>query len=565
MGACLSKGKASSAGNKILPTGVNGSLELTQTDKDFRTMVYRKRRLSDTTLTKIVDDPIVSHTFRQFLAGELGEQKLEFFLATEKYRMLPSETSLSSLQAEAETMVNNFVGEDGNLRTELGIDTVTCDQLLQDLQARQVATTSHSSSFAAKDGKRLRYEVTCTNPDVLRRAFLLAAMKTFQQLKFEYLPAFMTSKAFSDLRGEEGFFADEQDAIEKAGKLLEDMDITYMISNPIGHHYLCQYAEKVSAFDGLGLEVLDLYEQLTTYSHLYDVNARAKRLFRLIRRHADLASKFPAMQRLLDDRDENPQKYDKPSAAVLKELEDEVLMLLRTIEADFRASEVFKSMTKQIATSSLADIDKINTLNVRRSTRKTIADLENFAEQRNLKAIEEANVTLETVLMNSQGLVFFRKFAIQNFMEDSILFWIAVERYKDALTEMGSARNFEFMQSAGNGLARDFLQDDSPMQINVSAELRENTLGAFRNEATCSLAVFDKAQEEVFKLLHHNLWRKFRETPRFKYLIKRFKEREFIRETQGHVGQAALDQRRSSLRLPIFNDDDVQTVDQNKA
>lgn len=535
-------------------------MELSKTDKDFRTMVYRKRRLSDTTLTQIVDDPIVSHIFRKFLKGELGEQKLEFFLAAERYRSLPVSTSVSELQREAEKIINTYLGEDSVFRSELGLDIATCDQIFEDLQVRfrkrksSMMKAGLGSSFrSSSSGFDSQLEVGCSSPDILRRSFLLASMKTFQQLKFEYLPAFITSKSFEELRGDTGFFANEADAVEKASKLLEEMDITFIVNNPIGQHYLCQYIEIMKPFNGFGLDMMGLYEDVCTYEHLYDFESRAKRLERLLRRHMNLAEHIPSLLKLSEDYTANPKSFDKPGASLLQPLEAEIVHKLQKIEGDFKQSDVFRSMTKQIATSSLADLTKINSLNIRSSTRKTIDDVRGFAEARNLKTVDESEISLETVLMNSQGLVFFRRFAIENFMEDSILFWIAVEKYKDTLADMGEAADFEFKQNAGESLAKQFLMGDSAMQINVSSELRERTLAQFRDERTCDENVFNSAQAEVTKLLLNNLWNKFKTTPRYNYLKIRFKEREFIRDTQGHVGQSTIERRRSSLKLPVYN------------
>lgn len=538
---------SSSARNSVTPDSEDGlggkgraaDASLSERDRNFRTLVYKKRRLSDSTLEKLVSDPIVSAAFRDYLANEFGEQKLLFWLSQEQYRKLGS-VPLKEWQQKAAEIYNKYVADDTGTGFDIELDRATREQISLELQVKPMSSA---------EGEPVRYQVHCSDEEVLKRAFLFAGLKTFQSIKFTYLPVFLTSKNFSELRGEDGFFKDVDDVVEKSGVIAqESMDTAFILGQPLGLHYLLKYVEKEHVWSPeLGPSLATLFMEI----HHYESNGKAadrfKRLERIAKRYRHMVE-LPALQEVIRRFDEAPDSFrDEVPTTLLSAASAEVIAKFAEVEAAFKEHDLFKQMTRTMATSSVSDFSKVTSFAAGRSqTKQTIKDLNEFARLRNLssQAVEEP-ITLERVLAHSQGLLFFKRFATQHFCEDSILFWIEVQKFKANIAEL-EASDFALMQKAGAYLVKQFVAVDSPMQVNVSDAMRESALERFNDPAACGSVVFDAAQAEILKLLKENLWKKFQSSPRFSYLESRLQERNFIRETQGHVGQETLDARRRS-------------------
>jgi len=549
MGAIVGKGAESRSGSGA--SAKNGeSLEqvrpfnLSENDKNFRTLVYRKRRLSDSTLMQILLDPFVSRAFKRFLQGEFGEQLLQFYFDAQNYACLPASTSVKDRQEAAARIFNKYIAEDTETGFDIGLDHATRQHVSETLTAKLVGSSSNQEGGVV-------YKVTTTDQEKLKKAFYFSSMKAFQLIKFEYLPLFISSQAFQEMQGLEGFFADEADQVKKAQQLLSEMDMKFILEHPVGIFYLQKYFDETNALDGNGTILAELYEEVQTFERCGDPVTRRKRLDTVVLRYS---GKFPEIVPSLEKvkvelADNSSLKWNKPSATSLQPIKEEITTELQKIEAEFKQSEIFQTMSKQITTSAISSLEKVSNFHTKTAnTQMTIKKINEFAEARNLKSIDEdEEISFQKVLNNSQGLVFFRRYAIENFMEDSIMFYVEVEKFKQKVESIGAENDFDLMQREGQRICTRFLVNDASMQINVSAQLREDTIQEFRDPGTCSINSFQAAEAEVLALLKNNLWAKFKSTPRFEYLRGRIREREMIREIQGRVGQEELDRRRESL------------------
>mmetsp|Transcript_10283 Transcript_10283/g.26098 ORF Transcript_10283/g.26098 Transcript_10283/m.26098 type:complete len:531 (+) Transcript_10283:174-1766(+) len=506
--------------------GGAGSFELSESDLHFRTLVYSKRRLSDATLEKIVTDPIVATAFKQFLHGEFGEQKLQFWFDADKYQRLPRSISLKTRQKEAEAIFNKYFNVDAASGYGVDLDQATRDQIVSDLGIKH---------GAGNEGCK----VTATDAGKLNRVYVLAAFKVFQDIKFTYLPVFMTSSHFEGLRGNRGFFKDVEDATVKVQDFLKDMSLSYILANPVGQFYFQSYLSGKSGTH-VALEIVNLFVEIDHFKSCEDMKLRQNRLQVIRKRYGKILDlkQLAAVEETLR---QHPGQAERPGPSILNELEQEIIEHLTPFEAEFKGNQLFQQMTRVIATSSISDYSKVND-SIQTGTRRTIEAVEQFSVKRNLKAVNEEPFTFQALLMTSQGRCFFKRFAVQNFMEDSILFWIAVAKFKEEAAKASACEsNVPYLLKIGEGIISEFLLPDSPMLINVSAQLRERTIDTHRaSQDQVDKTAFDAAQKEVFKLMENNLWKKFQSTPRFFYLKERFRERSVIKETQGRVGQMQL-------------------------
>jgi hypothetical protein len=534
MGGAVSKrpdsGDARAADMSAKGMGMGaGSYMLSDKDKNFRTLVYQKRRLSDTTLAKVMLDPVVSTAFRAFLHGEFGEQKLAFWMEQDQFRQLPpgAGTPLKDRQAVAERMYNRYINASANSSFDVELDSATRESIKEDLVVKK---------GEERDGETW-WRVTQTDSAKLERAFLLAGAKTFQNIKFTYLPVFLSSSHFESLRGNEGYFKDVDDAVRKAGDFLLDMKMEFILQHPLGQHYLLNFVKTAAVLGGKGPELVYLYMELEHFAAEPKAADRSARMGRVARRYAQLNG-VPALSALLQQHKEKPELFAEPPQNLLHEAQQQVVALFETIDKEFKQDSLFKQMADSITTSSVQDYSKVKKYSERNRTKETISMMNNFIEARNLHDRKDDELTLDKVLATSQGLCFFRKFAHQNFMEDSIEFWDKVDKFKQETED--SPNDKALLRRLGQPIVDAHLAPGSPMVINVSHAMIQETLDKFKSDATLTVHTFDKAKSEVFSLMRNNLWKKFEATPRFAYLQERAKEKEVLRDTQGRVGQTVL-------------------------
>ena len=82
-GASSVRGVKQSSNNSGSKLDVAGS-DMTE----FKSRVFRKRRLSDSSLEKILSDPYVRHAFVNFMEGDEREDMATFWLECEGYQTI---------------------------------------------------------------------------------------------------------------------------------------------------------------------------------------------------------------------------------------------------------------------------------------------------------------------------------------------------------------------------------------------------------------------------------------------------------------------------------------------
>ena len=76
-----------------------------------------------------------------------------------------------------------------------------------------------------------------SSPSVLSTVFNIAFGKVFQELKFEYMPRFLTSEAFVNLKDFKKYFSNEDDTVSVALQLVMDVDVDACLRNAWGTSY----------------------------------------------------------------------------------------------------------------------------------------------------------------------------------------------------------------------------------------------------------------------------------------------------------------------------------------
>lgn len=517
MGCCKSKPVSPDTKKRLsLGAGI-GSFTLTTEDKNFRSLVFQKRRLSDATLGKVLLDPVVSTAFKDFLNGQFGEHKLNFWLECDSYR---SVQNIKEKQSAALDIFKRYIMNDENAEF---LDSVTKDQIMSDLGIKSLE----------------KPKVTTSDQVRLERVYLMAGVKVFQEIKFEYLPAFVTSDAFTTLNGEDGFFADSDDAMEKMDGIIKDMNMKFILDHPLAIHHFTRYIHENKLVGSDAVDLPNLWMEINHFNNAVDASFRCRRLTSICKRYKAL--KLPALQKVIADFDKSPASFRSPDKMLLLLVQDEIIDSLSSFKDGFKASSNFAELSSMMTTSSVADYSKGKMYN--KKFESTLQQIKDFASVRNLMMDRQATsseLTLKDVLSHSQGLCHFKKFAIENFMEDSILYWTKCEKFKDEVEQLdANSVNFaESVRQLGEFIITVFIKEGSDMQVNVSSKMREETIQRYNNDATCTLEVFDIVQAEVLKLLDLNLWKKFKSSPKYKYLESKFKERTMIQQMQGRVGQS---------------------------
>ena len=83
--------------------------------------------------------------------------------------------------------------------------------------------------------------------ETIQRVFEVAFVKVFQKLKFEYMPRFLVSEQFMGLSVFKGSFENEKEASQAGLSYASDMDLSYILSSPIGLRILKEFFYSVGA------------------------------------------------------------------------------------------------------------------------------------------------------------------------------------------------------------------------------------------------------------------------------------------------------------------------------
>ncbi|XP_043207581.1 regulator of G-protein signaling 21-like [Amphibalanus amphitrite] len=106
--------------------------------------------------------------------------------------------------------------------------------------------------------------------------------------------------------------------------------------------------------------------------------------------------------------------------------------------------------------------------------------------------------SLATLLSSKQGLSLFRSFLVQEFSEENLDFWLAVEEYKQA-------KHLNLTASA-HQIYDEFVAPTAPRQVNVDSKTRTAVKEGLSSPTT---ELFDRAQRRVQILMENDTYGRF--------------------------------------------------------
>jgi hypothetical protein len=168
-----------------------------------------RRRHSDVSLRTILLDPTIYHSFRKFLQQDLCEEVFLFWIEVDQYNSIEQ----PKLQREKAAHIYETYIKQGAAQS-IDLDKTTKDSI--------------ADSLAYSKGR-----VNQADTGKMRAAFELAHIKVFTRLKFDFMPRFLTSEAFSHIGGE----SHKDDASLNKLQLASeghDVELKHCFDHPVG-------------------------------------------------------------------------------------------------------------------------------------------------------------------------------------------------------------------------------------------------------------------------------------------------------------------------------------------
>ncbi|KAG8132827.1 hypothetical protein E2320_010655 [Naja naja] len=123
--------------------------------------------------------------------------------------------------------------------------------------------------------------------------------------------------------------------------------------------------------------------------------------------------------------------------------------------------------------------------------------------------------SFDQLLRSRSGMAAFHGFLKTEFSEENLEFWLACEEYKKIPSKAKLA-------AKANRIFEDFVQNESPREVNLDHETREATR---RNLAGATSICFEEAQAKTYTLMEKDSY------PRF---LKSAYYRDLIEQANGH-------------------------------
>ncbi|KAJ6246219.1 regulator of g protein signaling [Anaeramoeba flamelloides] len=121
-----------------------------------------------------------------------------------------------------------------------------------------------------------------------------------------------------------------------------------------------------------------------------------------------------------------------------------------------------------------------------------------------------------TILENPIPLEYFKKFCINDFCVENIMFWLSVGNFKELVEE-------EERKEAFDECINLFIRNGARYQINISYS-NKNTLLSLPDENKGEVGIFDKARKEIYNLMQRNTFVEFIGSSVWKEMIIKLKE-----------------------------------------
>ncbi|XP_074549871.1 regulator of G-protein signaling 5 isoform X2 [Halichoeres trimaculatus] len=126
--------------------------------------------------------------------------------------------------------------------------------------------------------------------------------------------------------------------------------------------------------------------------------------------------------------------------------------------------------------------------------------LSHLAETHHKQKVQDGRALqdLETLLNNKACLQVFRGFLRSEFSEENLEFWLACEDYKVSPSHL--------QKTKGSNIYNQFINPDSPQEVNLDAETREALLSVV--DSLCA-DTFNTAQQRIFNLMAKDSFPRF--------------------------------------------------------
>ncbi|XP_039517165.1 regulator of G-protein signaling 21 [Pimephales promelas] len=119
--------------------------------------------------------------------------------------------------------------------------------------------------------------------------------------------------------------------------------------------------------------------------------------------------------------------------------------------------------------------------------------------------------SIENLLSCKAGQMAFQDFLKSEYSEENILFWLACEEYKK-ITSVPE------MISMANQIYTEFVQTESPRQVNIDSGTRTNITN---NISEPTLSSFDTAQKMIFSLMARDCYPRFLKSDIYQCILQK--------------------------------------------
>ncbi|KAJ1551782.1 hypothetical protein HK096_010040 [Nowakowskiella sp. JEL0078] len=143
-----------------------------------------------------------------------------------------------------------------------------------------------------------------------------------------------------------------------------------------------------------------------------------------------------------------------------------------------------------------------------------LKDSYNSEKKSDLSTAESINDRLQEVLHNKIALKFFVEFCIEEYMVENLLFWFETEIYQTTKSEQRTLH--------ATYIYLTFIQETSPLQINLTADTRKRIPWPF--SSTPDVSIFDEAQIHINGIMKGHSYYRFEKSDKYIQLSKCRKE-----------------------------------------
>ncbi|GBG27443.1 Regulator of G-protein signaling 5 [Hondaea fermentalgiana] len=536
--------------------------------------VQRKRRLSEQSLARVMQDSTIRERFEAYLKSENVGNVLETWDALQSFGRRPEAACAKKpTQERAQELYELFFCEQ-QLQMQ--------NNMLLSIVSRETIRDLSIDLMIDKSGR-----VNQHNVSIIDNAFRVLHLRVHNSLKYEFLPGFLISEQFQSLY--ENYQPTEKSTID----LRFDNGLDLKQSEPlrIDVKPVPQMGEEDiksrSHVLGQQLEVVELHDELETLCESgLDEESKLRRLNRVLHRYASpkqdlIHPRIKALDELYAQLVSQQGEHTgaSPSATsmvlvaklpsdldrILGPVRESVLNRIgqRLVPA-FKRSSTYKKMISHtssglasIATPSAPDDlerqSSTETFNssapaeaspgigaaaLSPSTGQTIANLEclqTYCENVNVRPglfgfsrAPQGEVTLDEVLSSAYGALQFKRFARRLFQEENVLFLVKARQFRANASSAVSHDVYELLHFAQE-ICNQYITPGSPLEINISDTQRSDTLDEFHRLSTAFFEglksgggapdlraedlghLFDVAVQEIRTIVLRGLWDEFRD------------------------------------------------------